>query len=83
PLKIQYPDARYHVINHGRYSNVGIYLARRLRGDTLKVVGEVFGITKNSTVSSSIDRIKHEVRKDKDVNLRVEKLIKTQSKSQT
>ena len=58
-------------MNHGRYSNVAIYLTRRLRGDTLKVVGEVFGITKNITVSSSIDRIKHEMRKDKGVNLRV------------
>jgi chromosomal replication initiation ATPase DnaA len=76
-------------MNRGHYGNVAIYLTRRLWGDTLKVVDEVFGITKNSTVSSSIDRIKHGMRKDKGVNLRVDKLINTQklikiqSKSQT
>ena len=63
--------------------NVAIYLTRRLRGDTLKVVGRVFGITKNSTVSSSVDRVKYEMRRDKAVRLRVEELIKTLSNSQT
>ncbi len=63
--------------------NVAIYLTRRLRGDTLKFVGEVFGINKNSTVSSSIDRVKYEMRRDKGVSLRVEKLIKSLSNSQT
>ena len=62
--------------------NVAIYLTRRLRGDTLKVVGEVFGINKNSTVSSSIDRVKYEMRRDKGIRLRVEKLIKIMSNSQ-
>lgn len=56
--------------------NVAIYLTRRLRGDTLKVAGESFGITKNSTVSSSINRVKLEMKKDKAVSLRVEKLLK-------
>jgi len=63
--------------------NVAIYLTRRLRGDTLKVVGEVFGINKNSTVSSSIDRVKYEMRRDKGIRLRVKKLIKILSNSQT
>lgn len=63
--------------------NVAIYLTRRLRGDTLKVVGEVFGINKNSTVSSSIDRMKYEMRRDKGVSLRVEKLVKSLTNSQT
>ena len=63
--------------------NVAIYLTRRLRGDTLKVVGEVFGINKSSTVSSSIDRVKYEMRRDKGIRLRVEKLIKILSNSQT
>ena len=62
--------------------NVAIYLTRRLRGDTLKVVGEVFGINKSSTVSSSIDRVKYEMRRDKGIRLRVEKLIKILSNSQ-
>ncbi len=55
--------------------NVAIYLMRRLRGDTLKAVGEVVGITKNSTVSSIVDRVKCEMSRDKGIRLRVEKLI--------
>ena len=50
---------------------------RRLRGETLKAVGEVVGIKKNSTVSSIADRVKYEMSGDKGVRLRVEKLIKT------
>ena len=56
---------------------------RRLRKDTLKAVGEVVGIKKNSTVSSIIDRVKYEMSRDKDIRLRVEKLIKTLSKGQS
>jgi chromosomal replication initiation ATPase DnaA len=63
--------------------NVAIYLMRRLRGDTLKAVGEVVGINKNSTVSSIVDRVKYEMSRDKGIRLRVEKLIKTLSNSQT
>ena len=62
--------------------NVAIYLMRRLRGDTLKAVGEVVGINKNSTVSSIVDRVKYEMSRDKGIRLRVEKLIKTLSNSQ-
>ena len=60
-----------------------IYLMRRLRSDTLKAAGEVVGITKNSTVSSIIDRVKYEMGRNKGVRLRVEKLIKNLSNSQT
>jgi len=63
--------------------NVAIYLMRRLRSETLKAAGEVVGITKNSTVSSIIDRVKYEMSRDKGVRLRVEKLIKNLSNSQT
>ena len=63
--------------------NVAIYLMRRLRGDTLKVVGEVFGINKNSTVSSSVHKVKHEMRRGKSIRLRIEELIKILSNSQT
>jgi hypothetical protein len=52
--------------------NVAIYLMRRLRGDTLKVVGEVFGINKNSTVSSGVAGVKYEMSRDKGIRLRVE-----------
>jgi len=63
--------------------NVAIYLMRRLRGDTLKEVGEVFGLNKNSTVSSSIHRVKYEMKRDKGIRLRVEKLIQILNNSQT
>jgi putative transposase len=63
--------------------NVAIYLMRRLRGDTLKEVGEVFGINKNSTVSSSVHRVKYEMSRGKGIRLRVEELIKSLSNSQT
>lgn len=56
--------------------NVTIYLMRRLRRETLKGAGEVVGISKNSTVSSIIDRVKYEMSRDKGIRLRVEKLIK-------
>ena len=63
--------------------NVAIYLTRRLRGDTLKGVGEIFGINKNSTVSSIIDRARRGMRRDKGMRLRLEKLIKTLRNGQT
>ena len=63
--------------------NVTIYLMRRLRSDTLKAAGEVVRINKNSTVSSIIDRVKYEMRRDKGIRLRVEKLIKILSNGQT
>ena len=52
--------------------NVAIYLKRRLRGETLKAVSDVFGISKNSTVSSIFDRVKYEMSRDKGIKLRVE-----------
>lgn len=63
--------------------NIAIYLVRRLRGDTLKATGKVFGINKNNTVSSIIDRVKNEMSRDKGIRLRIEKLIKTLGNSQT
>ena len=38
--------------------NVAIYLTRYLRGDSLEVIGRVFGIDKYSSVSSVIERTK-------------------------
>ena len=63
--------------------NVDVYLMRRLKGGTLKAAGEVVGMNKNSTVSSIIDRVKYEMSRDKGIRLRVQKLIKTLSNSQT
>ncbi len=62
--------------------NVAIYLIRRLRSDTLKVVGEAFGIDKNSTVSSVVERLNMEIRKNKKINKRIETLKATLAKSQ-
>ena len=61
--------------------NVAIYLIRRLRRDTLKEVGEAFGIDKNSTVGSVVERVKHEMRKNKKINKRVENLMAGLAKS--
>ena len=62
--------------------NVAIYLMRRLRGDTLKEAGEVFGISKNSTVSSCIDGVKQEMNRNKGMSVRVEKIFQILSNSQ-
>ena len=62
--------------------NVAIYLIRRLRSDTLKVVGEALGIDKNSTVSSVVERLNMEIRKIKKINKRIETLKATLAKSQ-
>ncbi len=62
--------------------NVAIYLIRRLRGDTLKVVGEAFGIGKNSTVSSVVERLNIEIRKNKKLKKRIEILNAKLTKSQ-
>ena len=63
--------------------SVALYLVRRLRGDTLKVAGEVFEIHKNSTVSSSVDRVKYEMSRNKGMRLCVKELIQILSNSQT
>ena len=51
--------------------NVAIYLIRRLRGGTLKEVGKIFGIEKNSTVSSVVERLKLEIERNKNLNKRI------------
>jgi hypothetical protein len=45
---------------------------RRLRNATLKHVREQFGIEKNSTVSSIIERVKHEMDIDKGLKNRLQ-----------
>ena len=62
--------------------NVAIYLIRNLRGETLKGVGEIFGINRNSTVSSVVERLKREIRRNKKIKKRVEHLKATLVKSQ-
>ena len=62
--------------------NVAIYLIRRLRGDTLKEVGKIFGIEKNSTVSSVVERLKLEIERNKNLNKRIGSLRAKLTKSQ-
>jgi REP element-mobilizing transposase RayT len=51
--------------------NVAIYFIRRLRRYTLKEVGKIFSIEKNSTVSSVVERLKQEIERDKNLNKRI------------
>ncbi len=62
--------------------NVAIYLARRLRGDTLKEIGKDFGIERYSTVSSVVERMKVGIEKNELLRKRVNHLISIISKSQ-
>ena len=62
--------------------NVAIYLTRRLRGDSLKQVAKEFGMSKYSSVSSVIERMKELVAEDRKLRKRVEKLTAVLSKSQ-
>ena len=62
--------------------NIAVYLMRRLRNDPLKRVGEQFGIEKYSTVSSIVERVKHEMKVDKELKNRVQSLIGNIDKSQ-
>ena len=62
--------------------NVSIYLMRRLRGDTLKEVGEFFGINRNSTISSVVERLKTEIKKNRKLKKRIENLSAELIKSQ-
>jgi len=61
--------------------NVAIYLIRCIRNDTLKGVGKVFGIDKNSTVGSVVERVKREMEKNKNISKRVENLKNILEKS--
>ena len=62
--------------------NVAIYLIRLLRSDTLKEAGEIFGIDKNSSVSSVVERLKLEIQSNKNLKKRIESLRKKLLKSQ-
>ncbi len=62
--------------------NVAIYLARRLRGDRLKEIGELFQIGPYSTVSSIGERMKVRGGSDERLRKRVDHLISTIQMSQ-
>ncbi len=69
PLRIQYPDAWYHVMNRGRRGEE-IFTGKN-DFDTLKGVGKAFGIDKNSMVGSVVERVTREMEKDKYTSKRV------------
>ena len=54
--------------------NLGFWVIRCIRHDTLKGVGKAFGIDKNSTVGSVVERVKREMEKNKNISKRVENL---------
>jgi len=61
---------------------VAIYLARRLRGDRLKEIGEAFKIDRYSTVSSIVERMKVRIGSDEALRKRVDHLMSTIQMSQ-
>ena len=62
--------------------NIAIYLTRHLRCDSLKEIGISFEIEKYSSVSSVIERVKNEIRKDKNLKKRIDSLTAKLTKSQ-
>ena len=62
--------------------NVAVYLARYVRNDTLKGVGEQFGIEKYSTVSSIVETVKSEMKANKGFKRRVQRLAEKITNSQ-
>jgi chromosomal replication initiation ATPase DnaA len=57
-------------------------LVRRLRNDTLNQVGDEFGITKYSTVSSIVEKVKKDMSLDKKFKNRIMLLIEKITKGQ-
>jgi len=62
--------------------NVAIYLARRLRRERLKEIGEAFQMNTYSSVSSVIERVKAALPADKGMRRRVERISRIIAKSQ-
>ena len=62
--------------------NVAIFLVRGFRGEKLEEIGRLFGISKYSSVSSAIEKMKKEMSKDRRLWLRVKNIEKTVYNSQ-
>jgi REP element-mobilizing transposase RayT len=62
--------------------NVAIYITRRLRGDSLKRIGDHYRINKYSSVSSVIERMRAQINQDRGLRKRVEKILQEIRKSQ-
>jgi chromosomal replication initiation ATPase DnaA len=61
--------------------NVAMYLMRHLRGDTLSTICEEFGLKKDSSAGSIVDRVKKQILKDKQFRNKVAGIKKIISKS--
>ena len=69
----------------GRYNeprNVAIYLIRYLRNDTIQKIADLFGITRCSTVSSVIDRVKIGINESTGLEKRIKEMKNIILKSQ-
>ena len=83
PAQIKKMVCEHYCINHDELlvskrgvfnepRNVAIYLTRRLRGDSLKQIGEQFQVRKYSSVSSVIERMNTAITMDRKLRGRVE-----------
>ncbi len=52
--------------------NIAIYLARQIRGEPLKKIGESFNLNRVSSVSSVFERVKRKMGTDKKFRKKVE-----------
>ena len=73
-------SSRRGVLNEPR--NVAIFLLRRLRGEKLEEIGRQFGISKYSSVSSVIEKMKRDISADRRLRMRVKNIEKTLCNSQ-
>jgi len=62
--------------------NVAIYLARHLRGEKLEEIGRQFGISKYSSVSSVIVKLKRDMSAERKLRVRVKNIEKILYNSQ-
>jgi putative transposase len=67
-------SSRRGVLNEPR--NVAIFLVRRLRGEKLEEIGRQFGISKYSSVSSVIEKMKRDMSADRKLRVRVNTIEK-------
>src|SRR4030042_5741019 len=76
--RVEGKDLFYSRRGHGNEArNVAIYLARRLRGDRLKEIGDAFKIGRYSTVSSIGERMKVRIKSDETIGKKVDHLVST------
>jgi hypothetical protein len=61
--------------------NVAMYLMRYLRGDTLSTICKEFGLKKDSSAGSIVDRVKKQILKDKQFRNKVARIKKITNKS--